>query len=135
MIVLKETNIFASDSDAVAKVFQDLLAVEDAIDQDKEHFYVMHLDARNKVKLVELISIGTINAAITHPREVFRRAVHEGSVSIIIAHNHPSNDVSASEQDISMTKKLFQAGEILEIRLLDHIIFSTATYFSMKENM
>ena len=134
MIVLKETNIIASDSDAVAKVFQDLLAVEDTIDKDKEHFYVMHLDARNKVKLVELVAIGTINAAIAHPREVFRRAVHEGSVSIIIAHNHPSNDVSASEQDIAMTKKLFQAGDILEIRLLDHIIFSTDTYFSMKEN-
>ena len=96
MIVLKETNIVASDAQVIAKVFQDLLAVEDAIDQDKEHYYVMHLDSRNKVKMVELVAIGTLDSAVTQPRETFRRAIIAGSASIIVAHNHPSADVTPS---------------------------------------
>jgi DNA repair protein RadC len=132
MIVLKETDILASDAQAVASVFQDLLAGEDALDRDKEHFYVMHLDSRNTVKLVELVSIGSSNASVVHPRETFRRAVMAGSVSIIIAHNHPSADVTPSAQDVALTRRLFEAGQILDIRLLDHIIFSPDTYCSMK---
>ena len=132
--MLKETDIHASDAKTVAKVFQDLLAVADAVDRDKEHTYVMHLDSRNKVKLVELVAIGTINAAMLHPRETFRRAVMEGSVSIIVGHNHPSSDVTPSEPDVAVTRKLFEAGQILGIQLLDHIIFSKDRYFSMKEN-
>src|SRR6266516_2251704 len=99
MIVLKDTKITTTDSKSVAKVFQDLLTVEDTIDQDKEHYYVMHIDARNKVKMIELVGIGIINAALTHPRETFRRAVIEGSVSIIVAHNHPSADVITQDND------------------------------------
>ena len=134
MIVLRDTNIRASDSKSVAKVFQDLLTVEDAIDQDKEHFYVMHLDARNKVKMVELVAIGTIDNAVTAPREVFRRAIVEGSSSIVIAHNHPSNEVEPSDADIAITRRLMDAGNVVGISLVDHIIFTKDTYFSMKEN-
>ena len=134
MIVLKDTHILVSDVKIVAKVLQDLLAVEDAIDQDKEHFYVMHIDSRNKVKLVELVSMGIINASLVHPRETFRRAVSEGSVSIIVAHNHPTSDVTPSEDDILVTRSLFEAGQIIDISLLDHIIFSRNRYFSMREN-
>ena len=134
MIVLKDTKITASDSKAVAKVFQDLLAVEDTIDQDKEHYYVMHIDARNKVKLVELVGLGTVNSASVHPRETFTRAVAERSVSIIVAHSHPSGEVEPSENDLKITSQLQKAGEILGIALLDHIIFSKEKYFSMKEN-
>ena len=134
MIVLKDTKITASDSKAVAKVFQDLLAVEDTIDQDKEHYYVMHIDARNKVKMVELVGLGTVNSASIHPRETFTRAVAERSVSIIIAHSHPSGEVEPSENDLKTTSQLQKAGEILGITLLDHIIFSKEKYFSMKEN-
>ena len=134
MIVLKETNIVASDAQGIAKVFQDLLAVEDAIDQDKEHYYVMHIDARNKVKMVELVGLGIVNSASIHPRETFTRAVAERSVSIIIAHSHPSGEVEPSENDLKITSQLQKAGEILGITLLDHIIFSKEKYFSMKEN-
>ena len=134
MIVLKDTKITATDSKSVAKVFQDLLTVEDTIDQDKEHYYVMHIDARNKVKMVELVGIGIINAALTHPRETYRRAVIEGSVHIIVAHNHPSAEVTPSENDVELTSRLQKAGEILGITLLDHIIFTKEKYFSMKEN-
>ena len=134
MIVLKDTKITATDSKAVAKVFQGLLAVEDTIDQDKEHYYVMHIDARNKVKMVELVGLGTVNSASIHPRETFTRAVSERSVSIIIAHNHPSGSVEPSENDLKITSQLQKAGEILGIQLFDHIIFSKEKYFSVKEN-
>src|SRR6266699_1961991 len=134
MIVLKDTKIKASNSKVIAKVFQDLLAVEDVIDQDKEHYYVMHLDSRNKIQLVELVGLGIINAAILHPRETFRRAVIEGSVCIIVAHNHPSTDVTPSEKDLEITSQLQKAGEILGIQLIDHIIFSKDKFFSMKES-
>jgi DNA repair protein RadC len=134
MIVLKDTKIIASNGKVIAKVFQDLLAVEDTIDQDKEHFYVMHLDARNTVKIVEVVAIGIINIVLTHPREVFRRAIIEGSVNIIVAHNHPSQAVEPSDDDLQVTKRLHDAGDILGIQLLDHIIFTKDTYYSMKEN-
>ena len=113
MIVLKDTEITASEPGVVAKVFQDLLAIEDSIDQDKEHYYVMHIDARNKVKMVELVGIGIINAAVTHPRETFRRAIIEGSVSIIVGHNHPSGEVEPSETDVKLTSQLQKAGELV----------------------
>src|SRR5947209_20359522 len=111
MIVLKDTKIIASDVQVVAKVFQDLLAVEDTIDQDKEHFYVMHLDTRNTVKLVELVAIGIINGATIHTRETFTRAVAQRSVTILIAHNHPSGNVEPSDNDVKLTRQLQQAGE------------------------
>ena len=75
---------------AVAQVFYDLLLLEDKIDQGKEHFYVMHLDTRSRINMVELVSLGTLTASLVHPRETFRRAVLQGSASIIVAHNHPS---------------------------------------------
>ena len=118
----------------VAKVFLDLLALEDEIDQDKEHFYVMHLDTRSRIKMVELVSLGTVDSALTHPRETFRRAVIAGSASIIVAHNHPSGDVDPSDEDTKVTKLLFEAGQLLGIKLLDHIIFAKGKFFSFREN-
>jgi RadC-like JAB domain len=84
MTYLQDSEITIKDSKDVAKVFLDLLRLEDKIDQDKEHFYVMHLDIRSRVKLVELVSLGTLNSSLTHPRETFRRAIMQGSASIIV---------------------------------------------------
>jgi DNA repair protein RadC len=136
MIYLKNSKIKAQGIQEIVKVFQDLLHLEDEIDQEKEHFYVMHLDTKNRVKMVELVSMGIINASIVHPRETFRRAVVEGSFSIIVAHNHPSGEVEPSSEDTKVTKILFEAGRILGIPLQDHIIFSSASdnRFSFKEN-
>ena len=97
--------VINSSADAV-KVFRDLLQREDTIDQDKEHFYVMHLDVRSKVKMVEVVSVGILSASYVHPRETFRRAIVEGSDKIIVAHNHPSGEVSPSEDDTRTTKLL-----------------------------
>ena len=123
MTYLQKSKITIKDSQHVARVFLDLLALEDTIDQDKEHFYVIHLDVKNRVELVELVSMGTLSASLVHPRETFRRAVMQGSASIIVAHNHPSGEVEPSDEDTKTTKLLFEAGQLLGIKLLDHIIF------------
>jgi DNA repair protein RadC len=75
MVVLRNSTIEIRDSRDVARVFQDLFRLEDTIDQDKEHFYVMHVDSRRRINLVELVAIGTLNHAEVHPRETYRRAV------------------------------------------------------------
>jgi DNA repair protein RadC len=136
MVVLRNSTIEIRDARDVARVFQDLFRLEDAIDQDKEHFYVMHMNARQKVNLVELVSVGILNEAPFHPRETFRRAVIEGSYSIIVAHNHPTGEVTPSDGDIRTTRKLHEAGELLQIPLLDHIIFTAKNgqFFSFKDN-
>jgi DNA repair protein RadC len=136
MVVLRNRKIQFTRPEDVAIVFQDLLSLEDKIDQDKEHFYVMHVNARQQVNLVELVAIGTLSHAEVHPRETYRRAVIEGSYSIIVAHNHPTGDVTPSDADMQTTQKLHKAGEILNIPLLDHIIFTAqgSYFFSFKDN-
>jgi DNA repair protein RadC len=134
MKLLQDSKIKIKQPEDIAKIFQDLLKLEDTIDQEKEHFYVCHLDSRNRVNMVELVAIGTINEALIHPRETFRRAVAEGSYSIVIAHNHPSGDVTPSDDDLLATRKLHEAGTVLGIPLLDHIIFAPDKFYSFKRN-
>jgi DNA repair protein RadC len=134
MIYLKNSKIKVQGASEVAKVFQDILALEDKIDQEKEHYYVMHLNIRSQVIMVELVTVGTVSSSLVHPRETFRRAVIAGSSSIIIAHNHPSGDVEPSDEDMKVTRAMFDAGNILGITMLDHIIFTPDDYFSFKKN-
>ena len=136
MVVLRNSTITISNPADVAIVFQDLLKLEDAIDKDKEHFYVMHINTRQYINLVELVAIGTLDHAAVHPRETFRRAIVEGTYSIIVSHNHPSGDVTPSEVNIKLTQTLLKAGELLQIPLLDHIIFTDKqeSFFSFQEN-
>jgi DNA repair protein RadC len=134
MIYLQDSKLKIQTSQEVVKVFQDLLLLEDAIDRDKEHFYVMHLDIRSRVKMVELVSIGTLTSSLVHPRETFRRAVMQGSASILVGHNHPSGECDPSPEDTKVTKLLFDAGQLLGITFLDHLIFTSASFFSFKEN-
>ena len=133
MIYLKNSKLQIQDSRHVARVFLDLLMLEDSIDREKEHFYVMHLDVKSRVKLVELVSIGTLTSALISPRETFRRAVCQGSAAIIVAHNHPSGEAEPSDEDTKVTKLLFEAGTILGIKLLDHVIFATDSFYSFRE--
>jgi DNA repair protein RadC len=136
MVLTRNSTIEIRDSRDVAAVFQDLLSLEDTIDRDKEHFYVMHVNARQQVHLVELVAIGTLNHAAVHPRETFRRAIVEGTYSIVVAHNHPTGDVTPSEADSTLTRSLHEAGELLLIPLLDHIIFTdkNRSFFSFRAN-
>jgi DNA repair protein RadC len=134
MIYLKDCKIQVKSSQQVAKVFQDLLQLEKDIDREKEHFYVMHLNTKSRVKMVELVSLGSLTASVVHPRETYRRAVLAGSASIIVAHNHPSGEVEPSTEDTKTTKLLIEAGRILGIPLLDHLIFADGTFFSFQNN-
>lgn len=107
--------------------------VKDLKDYDREHFVILHLNTKNKVIGRETISIGSLDRAVVHPREVFKSAIRRGSAAIIAAHNHPSGDSSPSHEDIQLTERLQEAGELVGIELLDHIIIGTFSNTSLKE--
>lgn len=99
----------------------------------KEHFVVFFLDTRNQEIKRDIVSIGTLNYNLVHPREVFEPAVKNLAASIIVAHNHPSGCLEPSDEDLSLTKRLVQAGKLLGIEVLDHVIVSAAGFMSFKE--
>ena len=98
----------------------------------KEHFLALLLDTRNQLIKVSQISIGSLDTSIVHPREVFKEAISASAASVIFVHNHPSGDPESSEDDIKLTKRLVQAGEIVGIDVLDHIIIGDKNYRSLK---
>ncbi|MDO8639373.1 MAG: DNA repair protein RadC [bacterium] len=98
----------------------------------EEHFMILYFDTRNKL-LNEEISIGTLNASLVHPREVFKKAIRENIAQIIIAHNHPSGDFKPSESDLSTTKRLVDVGKLVGISIIDHLIVTVDGYFSFKD--
>ncbi len=98
----------------------------------KEHFVVLYLNARNQLVYKETISIGTLNASLVHPREVFKPAIEHLAVSIILAHNHPSGELSPSEADIMLTGRLADAGSLLGIEVADHIVVTGSGFVSIK---
>lgn len=101
--------------------------------EKKEHFYIILLDSRNNLIKDIDISIGTLNANLVHPREVFKEAVQASAAGIIISHNHPSGNPEPSPEDIAMTKRLWEASKIFEIDLLDHIVVTSDNFVSLKE--
>jgi DNA repair protein RadC len=98
----------------------------------KEYFLALLLDTRNQLIRVAEISVGSLDSSIVHPREVFKEALSASAASVIFVHNHPSGDTEASEDDIQLTKRLAEAGEIMGIDVLDHIIVGSNSYVSMK---
>lgn len=102
------------------------------VDLDKEQFILLHLDTKNRVMKEEIISIGTLNSSLIHPREVFKSAIKESANAVIFVHNHPSGDPEPSEEDKLITEKLFEAGELLAIKVLDHVIIGKQGYRSLK---
>jgi DNA repair protein RadC len=100
---------------------------------DREHFIILLLDIKNKLIGINTVSIGSLNASVVHPREVFKAAILANAAAIIMAHNHPSGDVEPSKDDIESTIRIKNAGEILGITLLDSIIIGNNYYCSLKE--
>ena len=119
-----------SPMDAAAFLSQEMFGFE------REHFEILLLNTKNVVFKTELISVGTVNASLVHPREVFNPAIRQRATSIILAHNHPSGDTTPSSNDIELTERLVQAGKLLGIEVLDHIVVSDCAedYFSFKEH-
>lgn len=108
--------------------------LKDIRSSKKEYFIVFYLDVRNQIIKREIISIGTLNTGLVHPREVFESAVKNNTAQIILSHNHPSGDPHPSDDDLKLTKRLIKAGEILGIEIIDHVIVTVKEYFSLKEN-
>ena len=99
---------------------------------DREHFKVIHLNTKNQVLKVETTAIGILNSSPVHPREVFKEAIKMSSAGIVVAHNHPSGDPTPSQDDLLLTTRLCEAGEVIGIPIIDHIVFGD-TYVSLKE--
>lgn len=100
---------------------------------NREHFLGFYLNSRSQVLRREIISIGSLNASIVHPREVFVPAIAVSAASLVLAHNHPSGDPTPSEEDLAITRRIQEAGQLLGIELLDHVVVSRDSYASFKE--
>ena len=111
-----------------------LFLKEKACNLDREHFWRIDLDIRNRIIGYEVVSIGTLTASLVHPREVFVGALLSKSAGVIIAHNHPSGEITPSPEDKETTRRLVKAGEILGVPVLDHLIVGDGKYFSFKES-
>jgi len=102
---------------------------------DREHFVVLLLGTKNQVLGVNTVSIGTLNASLVHPREVFKPAICLNAHSIILAHNHPSGDPTPSKEDLAITERLKEAGDLLNIKVLDHVIIGDDCFRSLKASI
>lgn len=110
------------------------LAASYIADEDREVFLVMMLNTKNQVVGLHRAHVGSLNASIVHPREVMKSAILNNAASMIVSHQHPSGDPSPSREDIEVTKRLAEAGKILGIELLDHVIVThTGKHISLKE--
>lgn len=120
---LYNTNAISCPEDAAeiaAKFFEDMSS-------DREIFAVMLLNTKNHVIGINVVSIGSLTASVVHPREVFKAAILANAASIILVHNHPSGDPAPSKEDISITSRLVQAGRLMDIPVLDHIVIGDNT--------
>lgn len=123
----KELATIRSPRDAAAYLMERLQL------EVQETFYCLYLNTKNQVLFEKAIFVGSLNASIVHPREVFREAIKWSAASIIVAHNHPSGDPTPSQEDIQVTLRLREAGQILGIECLDHLIIGAGRYVSLKD--
>jgi len=119
---------FVRDAGAVYSAFR-----EEAELLDRERFVVVLLDGKNRVLGFHVVSVGSLTAALVHPREVFKAAILANAAAVILAHNHPSGDPSPSAEDRALTARLRQAGELIGIRVLDHVVIGDGSYTSLAE--
>lgn len=117
--------------------WEGVIAMQDWFDDNKEQLVVLLLSTRFAIQGYHLVSMGTVNESIAHPREVFRVAVANGSYGIIVMHNHPSGDPSPSQSDHVLTRRLSEGADLLSVKMLDHVIVGQRSvgtgYFSFKE--
>lgn len=112
---------------------EDVLAqVRDLVRARKEHFVVLLLNARHEVQSRETVSVGSLNASIVHPREVFQPAILHSAASVVLVHNHPSGDPEPSEEDLDITKRLVKVGDVVGIAVLDHVIVAARGVVSLR---
>jgi len=102
--------------------------------EDREVFLVIVLNTKNEIAAIHRCHVGSLNASVVHPREVFKAAILNNGSSIIVAHNHPSQNTTPSREDLEVTKRLVTVGQMIGIEVLDHLVVSENSYFSFKEN-
>lgn len=112
----------------IAEIFIPILR-----DKVKEEFYVICLNTANRITKVELISVGSLNSSVVHPREVFKAAIENSSANVILLHNHPSGNSEPSNEDITLTRQMVEAGKIMGVLVYDHIIIAGDKYTSLVE--
>ena len=124
---LYQTRTVSSPNDAYEMIREQLK------DLDREQFIIACLNTKNEPTNISVVAVGTLNKAIVHPREVFKTAILSNAANVIAFHNHPSGDTEPSQQDIQLTNRLYEVGELLGIKLLDHLIIGYGTFTSLKE--
>lgn len=122
-------NIKLNNTEVVYKFYKDKIG-----DKKQEYFYAVYLDTSKKIIADKLLFIGTVNYSLVHPREIFKEAYLLGASAIICVHNHPGGNPFPSTQDIEVTNNLLEAGKLLGIKVLDHIIVCSENYYSFLEN-
>jgi DNA repair protein RadC len=129
--LVKEKKNFKPVLDRPEKVYK---YASDLINSNREKFIALYLDSRLKLIKRHHISVGTVSASLVHPRDVFKPAIENNASNIIVIHNHPSGECTPSDEDVNITGKLIEAGNIIGIPVMDHIIVAADSYYSFKEN-
>jgi DNA repair protein RadC len=124
----RPTEVFLRSPQEVFEYAKDMARLK------KEYLRGFYLDTRNKLMRDEIIAIGTLNASLAHPREIFHPAIESHAAAILLVHNHPSGDPLPSKEDIELTKQVYEASRIIDIDVLDHVIIGDETYCSLKES-
>ena len=124
---LYQTRQILSPNDAYEMIREQLEGL------DREQFIIACLNTKNEPTNITVVSVGSLNKAIVHPREIFKTAILSNAASIMAFHNHPSGEITPSQQDIQLTNRLYEAGELLGIKLLDHLIIGDGSFTSLKE--
>ncbi len=115
------------------EIFNEILSKEDDLDQNKEHIWVAGLSSSQRIQYIDLIHLGTTSSCTAAPKDIFRRAVIKGTSGIIMVHNHPGGDPAPSSYDFDLTKRMIMSGDVLGIKLLDHIIVAEDCFYSFSE--
>lgn len=131
--ISQEEKIKVLNGDDLYGIMQRILLRADKIDQNREHFWIVGLATNNRILFIELISLGSINATIAEPMDVFSLALQKRAHSVILVHNHPNGELQPSEQDKDLTDNLIQAGRIVNTEVYDHLIITERSYLSFRQ--
>jgi len=132
-VPLPDSLALCDTPDKAAEYWKTSIATHPYFNQEVECLVVLHLNTRRRVKGHELVTLGTMDTLLVHPREVFRTAIIRASAAIILMHNHPSGESAPSEADIKVTRDLIRAGQLLKIEVLDHVILGAGQRCSLRE--
>lgn len=122
------------NSDDLYSVMQQVLLRENKIDRNKEHFWIVCLSTSHQILMIELVSLGSVNATIVDPMEVFSFALQKRAVKLILVHNHPSGELTPSASDKEMTDRMLAIGKFIQLPVIDHLIISEASYYSFVDS-